>query len=109
MHKFINFVGMGGSGIIKAALHQAVGLLHDKLRAKNVFVGSVHIMEVVKGTAFDDGSATLEPAAIGDCFYRLFSERGDNFAVKIPDNMDMVSKVAAMADAAAEAGAGESK
>jgi hypothetical protein len=33
------------------------------------------ITGTVKGSAFDHGSANLEPAVIGDTFWKLFHER----------------------------------
>ena len=101
--KFVNFVGMGGSAIIKAALHQTVALLNQKLAAKNVFAGSVHIMEVVKGTKFDDGTARLEADTIADSFFDLYSRRPRiEWWVRVPNHNDIIAMVAKMADDAAE-------
>ena len=60
-----------GLAIGKAAQHKTVGLLRSQLAGDGVFVGEVVVTNTVKGTAFDGGNATLEPAAIADRFWAL--------------------------------------
>ena len=59
----------------KAAQHKTVGLLHQKLAPSGVYVGEVVVLGMVKGTAFDSGSATLEASAIADRFWELHQNR----------------------------------
>ena len=74
-----------------------------QLAAKNVFAGSVHIMEVVKGTKFDDGTARLEADTIADSFFDLYSRRPRiEWWVRVPNHNDIIAMVAKMADDAAE-------
>ncbi|MBK9029898.1 MAG: SDR family NAD(P)-dependent oxidoreductase [Myxococcales bacterium] len=69
--------GAMGLAIGKAAQHKAVGLLHAQLAGDGVFVGEVVVTGMVKGTAFDHGNATLEPAAIADRLWDLAAARTD--------------------------------
>ncbi len=69
--------GAMGLAITKAAQHKTVGLLHAKLAAEGVYVGEVVVTGLVKGTAFDRGQATLEPAAIAERFWGLAEARTD--------------------------------
>lgn len=64
-----------GLAIGKAAQHKTVGLLHQKLKAEGIYVGEVVILGMVKGTAFDSGAATLDPAEIADRFWNLYQTR----------------------------------
>jgi len=67
--------GSMGLAIAKAAQHKTAGLLHAKLAPVGVYVGEVIVTGLVKGTAFDRGQATLEPAAIADRFWALAQAR----------------------------------
>jgi short-subunit dehydrogenase len=67
--------GAMGLSVANAAKHKLVRLLATRLAADGVYVGEVMITGTVKGSAFDHGSANLEPAAIGDTFWKLFHER----------------------------------
>ncbi|MBN1205066.1 MAG: SDR family NAD(P)-dependent oxidoreductase [Myxococcaceae bacterium] len=69
--------GAMGLAIAKAAQHKAVGLLHQKLAGDGVYVGEVVVLGSVKGTAFDNGQATLEPSAIAEKFWELFERRAE--------------------------------
>jgi NADP-dependent 3-hydroxy acid dehydrogenase YdfG len=69
--------GAMGLAVGKAAQHKTVGLLHQKLKNDNVYVGEVVVLGLVKGTAFDSGNATLEPAAIADKFWELYQSRSE--------------------------------
>jgi NADP-dependent 3-hydroxy acid dehydrogenase YdfG len=72
--------GAMGLAVSNAAKHKLVGLLIQKLKADGIYVGEVIVTGTVKGTAFDSGSATLEPSLIGQKFWDLYSARQDNFA-----------------------------
>jgi len=73
--------GAMGLAIGKAAQHKTAGLLHQKLKSLGVYVGEVVVLGLVKGTAFDTGYATLEPAAIAEAFGRLYAERAETWSI----------------------------
>lgn len=64
-----------GLAVGKAAQHKAVGLLHQKLAGKGVYVGEVVVLGLVKGTRFDSGSATLEASTVAERFWELYQNR----------------------------------
>jgi NADP-dependent 3-hydroxy acid dehydrogenase YdfG len=64
-----------GLALGKAAQHKVVGLLDAKLRSEGIYVGEVMVLGTVKGTAWDSGNATLEPGAIANRFWELYSAR----------------------------------
>ncbi len=64
-----------GLAIGKAAQHKTVGILSKTLSADGIYVGEVVVTGLVKGTAFDSGNATLEPATIADRFWQLYQAR----------------------------------
>jgi NAD(P)-dependent dehydrogenase (short-subunit alcohol dehydrogenase family) len=74
-------VGWGAMGlaIANSAKHKLVGLLSVKLAAEGVYVGEVVVNGTVKGTAFDGGNATIEPASVANAFWKLQSGRSDVF------------------------------
>lgn len=67
--------GVMGLAVSKAAQHKIVGMLHQKLAPEGVYVGEVIVLGTVKGTAFDGGNATLEPATIAERFWQLQQTR----------------------------------
>jgi NAD(P)-dependent dehydrogenase (short-subunit alcohol dehydrogenase family) len=67
--------GMMDLAVSKAAQHKLVGVLAAKLAPKGVYVGEVVVSGVVKGTAFDSGSGTLEPDDIAAKFWSLYTAR----------------------------------
>lgn len=64
-----------GIAVSKAAQHKLTGLLAAKLGAEGIYVGEVVVLGTVKGTAFDQGQATLEASAIANRFWQLYTER----------------------------------
>lgn len=72
--------GVMGLAVGKAAQRKTVGLLHQRLAPDGVFVGEVIVTAPVKGTAFDRGNATLDPAVVADRFWDL-NERRDQSSV----------------------------
>jgi NADP-dependent 3-hydroxy acid dehydrogenase YdfG len=68
--------GAEGLAIANSAKHKLVGLLAEKLKADNVYVGEVVVLGLVKGSAFDSGNATLPPGSIADKFWELYEKRG---------------------------------
>jgi NAD(P)-dependent dehydrogenase (short-subunit alcohol dehydrogenase family) len=69
--------GVMDVAVVKAAQHKLTGVLHHKLAADGIYVGTVVVLGMVRGTAFDharDGSG-LDPDAIADAFWKLATER----------------------------------
>jgi len=64
-----------GLAIANAAKDKLASLLNEKLRKDNVFVTEVIVMGTVKGTAWDQGNASLEPSAIAEKFWSLYKGR----------------------------------
>ncbi|KAI9324658.1 hypothetical protein DFJ73DRAFT_784734 [Zopfochytrium polystomum] len=52
--------------VMNAAKRKAVHLLNEELAGSGVYAGEVTVMGLVKGTPFDDGTATIEPAAVAE-------------------------------------------
>lgn len=80
--------GMGGGDLTTASPDEVraiidiplVGLtaaLQASLPERGVHVGEVVIAGLVKGTAFDQGNATIEPSAVADAFWKLHSARSE--------------------------------
>ncbi len=66
--------GAMGLAIACAAKHKLVGLLSEKLRTDGITVGEVVVLGIVKGGAFDTGSATIEPRTVADKFWEIYSD-----------------------------------
>ncbi|MCB9565845.1 MAG: SDR family NAD(P)-dependent oxidoreductase [Myxococcales bacterium] len=66
-----------GLGVAKAAQHKLTGVLHHALKGDGIFVGSIVVMGMVKGTAFAQGDSGLDPDAIAGSFWHLYQDRGD--------------------------------
>lgn len=64
-----------GLAIANAAKFKLVGLLTEKLRADEITIGEVVVSGLVKGTAWDTGGATIEPGAVADLFWEIYSGR----------------------------------
>jgi short-subunit dehydrogenase len=64
-----------GLSVANAAKHKAVRLLAQQLKADGVYVGEVAVLQPVKGTAWDSGSATLEAKTIAEKFWQIYTER----------------------------------
>jgi NAD(P)-dependent dehydrogenase (short-subunit alcohol dehydrogenase family) len=72
--------GAMGLGVANAAKHKLVGVLAQKLKPENVFVGEVMVFGLVKGTAFDGGRATIDASTIAEKFWDLYRSRTDVYA-----------------------------
>ncbi len=73
-----------GLGVTKAAQHKLTHLLHHKLKSEGIYVGSVMVLSLVKGTAFDtSGGQGLEPSTVADRFWQLYEARSP-ITVTIP-------------------------
>ncbi|MBX3197586.1 MAG: SDR family NAD(P)-dependent oxidoreductase [Labilithrix sp.] len=66
-----------GLAVANAAKHKLVGLLAARLKGDDVYVGEVVVGGSVKGTAWDQGDATIDASTIADAFWRLFEARGE--------------------------------
>jgi short-subunit dehydrogenase len=64
-----------GLAIANTAKQKLVRLLAEQLRPDGVYVGEVVVLGAVKGTAWDNGSSTLEASAIAAKFWQIYSER----------------------------------
>lgn len=65
-----------GIAVAKAAQHKLTGILHEKLGADGIFVGTVVVKGLVKGTAFDQGGqAGLDPADVATKFWDMYQAR----------------------------------
>lgn len=64
-----------GLAVGKAAQAKIAGMLNVKLAPKGVYAGILVVTGLVKGTAWDQGNATLEPSAIADKFWDMAQKR----------------------------------
>jgi len=64
-----------GLALANAAKRKLVGMLAHKLKPHGVYVGEVMVLASVKGSAWDNGTATLEAATVADTFYDVYSSR----------------------------------
>jgi NADP-dependent 3-hydroxy acid dehydrogenase YdfG len=69
--------GAMGLAVANAAKRKLVGMLAHKLKPHGVYVGEVMVLGSVKGSTWDNGTATLEAATVADAFYDLYSKRSD--------------------------------
>ena len=72
--------GAMGLAIANAAKHKLVGVLAQKLKPENVFVGEVMVFGLVRGTSFDRGGATVDARTIAEKFWDLYRARTDVYA-----------------------------
>ncbi len=71
-----------GLALANAAKNKLVGMLAQKLKGDRVYVGQAMVLGTVKGTAWDNGSATLEPSAIAAKLWEMYQSRRE-LTVKI--------------------------
>lgn len=69
--------GAMGLAVANAAKRKLVGLLARKLEPRGVYVGEVMVLGSVKGSPWDNGTATLDAATVADAFYDLYASRSD--------------------------------
>jgi NAD(P)-dependent dehydrogenase (short-subunit alcohol dehydrogenase family) len=69
--------GAMGLALANAAKRKLVGLLAQQLKPRGVYVGEVMVLGSVKGSAWDNGTATLDAATVADAFYDLYASRSD--------------------------------
>lgn len=68
-------LGAMGLGLANAAKHKLVGLLSAKLAPEGIYVGEVMVMGLVKGSAWDNGSATVEASAVAARFWEIYQAK----------------------------------
>ena len=66
-----------GLSVVNAAKNKLIGLLSHKLAADKIYVGQVMVLGSVKGSAFDSGQATVDPATVAGKFWDLYKARGE--------------------------------
>ena len=66
-----------GLAVANAAKRKLVGMLAQKLKPRGVYVGEVMVLGSVKGSAWDNGTATLEAATVAAAFYDLYVSRSE--------------------------------
>ncbi|HEY1710722.1 MAG TPA: SDR family NAD(P)-dependent oxidoreductase [Rhizomicrobium sp.] len=66
-----------GVALANAAKAKLVGLLSERLKQDGVYVGEVTVAGMVKGTPFDNGNATIDPATIAGNFWELYKARSE--------------------------------
>jgi NADP-dependent 3-hydroxy acid dehydrogenase YdfG len=67
--------GFAGLALANGAKHKLVGLLSKRLEREGVYVGEVMVAGSVKGTAWDQGQATIEAAAIANKYWDMHEAR----------------------------------
>lgn len=70
-----------GLAIANSAKHKTARLLSALLGGEGVHVAEVVVTSTVKGTAFDQGNAPLDPATVGERFWQLYRERRESSVV----------------------------
>jgi NADP-dependent 3-hydroxy acid dehydrogenase YdfG len=68
-----------GVALANAAKFKLVGLLAQRLKGENVYVGEVTVAGTVKGTAWGNDSS-IDPATIANKFWELYKARGETRA-----------------------------
>jgi len=69
-----------GLALANAAKHKLVGLLAQRLKGEGVYVGEVMVAGMIKGTRWDNGSATIEGSTVANKFWELYQARGEIYA-----------------------------
>ena len=64
-----------GLSMANAAKHKMMGLLAQRLKPEGVYAGEVTVLGTVKGTGWDDGSATVAPEAVAAKLWDLYRAR----------------------------------
>jgi len=69
-----------GLAVANAAKHKLARVLARRLETEGVFLAEVMVMGAVKGTAWDQGRATIAASAVADRFWDLYQKRHEHFA-----------------------------
>jgi len=70
-----------GVALANAAKYKLVGMLAEQLKSDGVYVGEVMVAGIIKGTAWDTGSGSIEPSKVANTFWELYRGRGEIRAV----------------------------
>jgi NAD(P)-dependent dehydrogenase (short-subunit alcohol dehydrogenase family) len=70
-----------GLSVGNSAKHKLSRVLAKQLATEGIYLGEVMVAGTVKGTTWDKGNATLDPATIGTKFWELYAARTQNFAL----------------------------
>jgi short-subunit dehydrogenase len=73
--------GAQGLAVANAAKHKLVGVLSERLKGDRIYVGEVVIIGLVKGTAWDQGNATLEASSVAERFWQLYRARSESSVI----------------------------
>ena len=80
VEEFVAGLGMEGYCAGKAAQDRLTTQMAITLGKEGVFVGKVVVAGKVKGTAFDQGDAKIEPGSVADAFWKLNEDRKETVA-----------------------------
>jgi len=69
--------GSMGLAVANAAKHKLVGLLSQKLKGDGIYVGEAMVLGTVKGTAWDQGQANVDPKTVAGKLWELYRARTD--------------------------------
>lgn len=69
--------GAMGLAMANAAKHKLVGMLSHRLKGDGVYVGEAMVLATVKGTAWDQGQATIDPKTVAGKLWDLYRARGE--------------------------------
>ena len=69
-----------GLSVANSAKHKLVALLAQKLKPENIYVGEVMVLGSIKGSAFDNGQATIAGSTVAEKFWDLYSARAETTA-----------------------------
>jgi hypothetical protein len=69
-----------GLSMANAAKHKMMGLLAKRLEREGVYAGEVTVLGLVKGTGWDDGSATIPAETVAAKLWELYRARSPVFA-----------------------------
>ena len=64
-----------GLSVANSAKHKAAAMLAHKLKPDGVYVGEIMVTGTIKGTAFDQGNATIAASTISEKFWQLYQDR----------------------------------
>jgi short-subunit dehydrogenase len=69
-----------GLSVANSAKHKVARVLARRLQREGVFLGEVMVLGTVKGTAWDQGQATLDASTVADRFWELYEKRSQHHA-----------------------------
>jgi hypothetical protein len=69
-----------GLSVANSAKHKVARVLARRLQREGVFLGEVMVLGTAKGTAWDQGQATLDASTVADRFWELYEKRSQHHA-----------------------------